>query len=183
MDSQGTAGPPRIREKLIADHRRLDQLLEKMVAAIASNDRETIADVFTEFDCRLRTHLEAEERHLIPALLRSDPRAARTIMAEHGHIRSRLLELGSAIDLHTVRLSSATAFASELRAHASHEDNLLYRWADEHLGEADRRSLLHDLVDGVMSRVRGGALEPPFTRFAKAGSRAQPLTRRRGQAS
>jgi len=182
MDGQVAHALPRIREKLIADHRRLDGLLERVLGAIAADERETIADAFTEFDCRLRTHLEAEECHLIPALLRSDPRAARAILAEHAHIRARLLELATAIDLHTIRLSAASAFASELRAHASHEDNFLYRWADEHLGEAEQRSLFADMVDGVISRVRSGAHNPTVTRLGQAGSRAQPRARQRGPA-
>src|SRR5262245_33839590 len=135
MDIQAAKGLPRIREKLMADHRRLDTLLDSTLRAIEANDRDAIDSKFTEFDCGLRTHLEAEERHLLPALLRSDPRSARAIMAEHRHIRTRLLELASAIDLHTIRFSTANSFAGELRAHASREDALLYQWADEHLGD------------------------------------------------
>jgi hypothetical protein len=154
MDSQAAKGQPRIRDKLMADHRRLDTLLEETLLAIEAGDRESIANSFTELDCGLRTHLEAEEQHLIPSLLRTDPRAARAIMAEHRHIRSRLLELASAIDLHTIRFSQANTFAGELRAHARNEDTLLYQWADEHLGEAEKNSLLAALVDKVMSRIR-----------------------------
>jgi hemerythrin-like domain-containing protein len=160
MDSQAAKGLPKIRDKLLADHRRLDALLEETLRAIEDDDREAIANLFTEFDCGLRAHLEAEEQHLIPALLRADPRAARAIMAEHRHIRARLLELASAIDLHTIRFSNAKAFAGELRAHAKNEDTLLYRWADEHLGEAERNSLVAALVDKFMSRIRAGTREP-----------------------
>lgn len=154
MDSQAAKSLPKIRDKLVADHRRLDALLDETLRAIEANDHDGIADAFTEFDCGLRTHLEAEERYLIPALLRADPRAARAIMAEHRHIRGRLLELASAVDLHTIRFSNANAFAGELRAHATNEDALLYRWADEHLGEAERNSLLGALMDKFMSRIR-----------------------------
>ena len=157
MDTPAARQLPRIRESLMADHRRLDELLERMLAAISSDDRQDIADTFTELDCRLRTHLEAEERHLVPGLLRVDPRSGRAIMAEHKHIRTRLLELGAAIDLHTIRLSQASAFAGELKAHANHEDSVLYRWADENLGESERASLLSALVDRVMSSIRAGS--------------------------
>lgn len=143
-----------VRERLVADHRRLDDLLSQTLRAVESDDREAIADTFTEFDSRLRTHLEAEERYLIPAFLRANPRDGRAFLEEHRHIRARLMELGTAIDLHTLRAGNARAFAGELRAHAVHEDGHLYKWAEEHLGASERASLVGALVDKVMSRVR-----------------------------
>ena len=53
--------------------------------------------------------MEAEERYLLPALLRRDERAGRAILAEHKHFRDRLTELGVEVDLHTVRLDEASA--------------------------------------------------------------------------
>jgi hypothetical protein len=153
MDDHAGLDSSAIRERLMADHRRLDALLDKTLAAVEANDREAIAEAFTEFEAGLRAHIKAEERFLIPVLLSSDPRAGRAIMADHRHIRSRLVELGAEIDLHTVRLSSAKAFAGELRAHASHEDKLLYRWADEHVGESERTSLFAELADKIRSKI------------------------------
>jgi len=154
MEAHSIVNESRIRDRLIADHRRLDELLKGMLSAVEADDRESIDATFTEFDSRLRTHLDAEERHLIPAFLHAEPRAARALLEEHKHIRARLMELGAAIDLHTLRAENARAFAGELRAHASHEDRFLYKWADEHIGDAERTSLIAALVDRVMSRVR-----------------------------
>lgn len=139
-----------IRDRLTADHARLDDLLEQLLAAFEVDDRERIQTLWTVFEAGLVTHLEAEECFLIPDLLRLRERDARTILAEHGHIRTRLCELGAGIDLHIVRLSAARAFAFELRAHACHEEGL-YTWADENLGEPTRTSLL----GAIGSAVRG----------------------------
>lgn len=90
---------------------------------------------------------------MIPALLQVNEREARAISAEHRHIRARLTELGAGVDLHIVRLKTVRAFIDELRAHANHEDKMLYQWADEHLGESDRAILLRALVDAVVTRL------------------------------
>jgi hemerythrin superfamily protein len=139
---------------LLEDHRRLELLFEELLSAFEENDREGVATTWSEFDRRLLAHMNAEERYLIPSLFRVDPRAARTILEEHRHLRARLTELGAGVDLHVVRLEAARGFVDELRAHARNEDRLLYRWADEHVAEADRKSLLKELFGAVSERVR-----------------------------
>jgi hypothetical protein len=62
-----------------------------------------------------------------------------------------LIELGAGVDLHAIRLDTARAFIDELRAHAKHEDRVLYSWADERVREEDGRSLLALLVGGDAS--------------------------------
>ena len=139
MNTQG--GAPEIRERLVADHRRVDELLGRMQRAAEAKDREALSAIFTEFDAGLRSHLEAEEKFLLPSLLRDRARDGRVILEEHKHIRARLLELAAAVDLHTVRVEDVRVFGAELRAHARHEDTLLYQWADAHLGELKRLEL------------------------------------------
>ncbi len=141
-----------IRDHFIADHVRLETLLGKLLAAFEANDREDIQSLWTDFESSLLVHLEAEEKHLIPALLRARERDAHAILAEHRHIRGRLAELGTGIDLHIVRCDAARAFIEELRAHARHEDSL-YQWADERLGESERASLIGALVEKVRSAL------------------------------
>lgn len=156
---------PGLRDRLIADHHRLDELLQRTLEVVEADDREGIAEIFTEFDSRLRTHLEAEERHLLPHFLQADPRACRAILEDHKHIRARLLELGTAVDLHTLRLESVRQFAAELRAHANHEDKVFYRWVESNIGERERALVISALVDKVMSRVRSrGSLRSPKAR-------------------
>ena len=65
------AEPPEavtIRERFLADHRRLETLLVELLAAFAADDREDIQALWTKFESNLLVHLEAEEEHLIPAM-------------------------------------------------------------------------------------------------------------------
>lgn len=135
-----------VRDRLMQDHARLERILDQVLAAFEANDQEGVAASWAKFDTELLAHLDAEERFLIPSLFRANPRAAQTILEEHRHIRTRLTELGAGVDLHIVRLTTARAFIEELRAHARNEDRLLYKWADEHVEEADRGLLLHALA-------------------------------------
>jgi hypothetical protein len=149
---------PSIREHLLADHRALEQALERMVAAFEMNDRERIQRAYSAFEPRLLAHMDAEERYILPALLRVDEAEARAILDEHAHIRGRLMELGMGIDLRLVRLDMARDFQDELKAHAEREDALLYRWADQHLEAPDRASLLHAVADSVVSKLSAHVL-------------------------
>jgi hemerythrin superfamily protein len=142
-----------IRDHFLADHRRLETLVEEVLAAFEANDRQEVARLWTEFELGLLAHLEAEEVHLIPGLLRVCERDARVIVQEHRHIRTRLTELGVTVDLHTIRLDSARDFIDELRAHSKNEDRLLYRWGDAHLDESERKSLFAALAAGLRARV------------------------------
>jgi hypothetical protein len=65
---------------------------------------------------------------------------------EHRHIRTRLSELRTAVDLHLVQLGSVRNFIDELRAHAKSEDRLLYQWADGHLDELGRTCVIDVLA-------------------------------------
>jgi hypothetical protein len=135
-----------IRDRFLADHHDLENLFVRLLAAFETGDREGVAKLWNEFDDRVSRHLDAEERFMIPGLLAARPRDARAILAEHRHIRSRLTELGCGVDLHVVRLETASGFVDELRAHAHHEDDALYRWADDHLAAAEQSALFAALT-------------------------------------
>ncbi len=152
MQSHAALMPATIRDRLLADHRRLETLLERLLAAFEANDREDMAQGWTEFESGLLAHLEAEETYLFPALQRASARDASVLIREHRHIRTRLTEIGVALDLHTVRLASARDFVDELRAHSRNEDRLLYRWAGDHLDETQRTSLFEALSTVVRAR-------------------------------
>ena len=137
---------PVLGERFLADHGELEALFTRLLAAFEADDREAIAGRWSEFDDRLSKHLEAEERFMIPRLSSSRPRDARAILEEHRHIRSRLVEFGFKVDLHIVRLETARGFVEELRAHARHEDEVLYRGADEHLTALEHGALLAALT-------------------------------------
>ncbi|CAN5894040.1 hypothetical protein BH11MYX3_BH11MYX3_12120 [soil metagenome] len=94
--------------------------------------------LWTKLDHGLLSHMEAEERYVLPAFARVDRAAALEVLREHGQIRAMLLELGVAVDLHSIRFEQSEELIRLLRAHASTEDNLLYRWADQRLDDALR---------------------------------------------
>jgi len=143
------ATPASFRDRFLADHRRLEVLLERLIAAFEANDREDIARLWAELERGLCAHLHEEETRFFPGLLQTSGRTARVLIQEHRHIRARLAELGVALDLHAVRLDVARAFIDELRAHARSEDRLLYPWADERIGECDGGSLVNALPIGL----------------------------------
>jgi hemerythrin-like domain-containing protein len=134
-----------IRDRFMADHVRLELILEKLYAAFAADDREAMASQWAAFETGLLAHLEAEEADLLPALLRVSQRDVRILVQEHRHIRNRLAELGTMVELHTIRLESVRNFIDELRAHGQSEDRLLYKWAETHLDDADKKSIIDSL--------------------------------------
>jgi hemerythrin-like domain-containing protein len=146
--------PSEIRTVLLCDHRRLDTLLRKLVAAFEANDREDVQTLWTEFETGLTAHLDAEEEVLLPVLRSTSPDEAQAILADHDRFRARLTELGAGIDLHIVRLETARAFAFELLGHATREDRALYRFADAHLSAPERAALLAKFTDAVRRTTR-----------------------------
>lgn len=114
-------------------HDLLRKLLERVLAAIESNDREAVRDVWTQLDHQLLAHMEAEERFVLPVFAHVDREEARALLREHGQLREQLLELGVAVDLHVTRYARSREFAELLERHANREEALLYRWADEKL--------------------------------------------------
>jgi uncharacterized tellurite resistance protein B-like protein len=146
MQAQSAVVAAPVRDRFLTDHERLEAVLEQVLAASGANDHEEMSRLWTEFHASLLRHLEAEERHLISALYRVCERDARVLVQEHRHIRTRLIELGAALDLHLVRLNSVRDFIDELRAQAKSEDRLLYQWADAHLDEPGRTSVIDALA-------------------------------------
>ncbi len=130
-----------IRVHFLADHRRLEHLLDQLTEAFEANDREGIQRIWTDLESSLLVHIEAEEKFLIPALRRRRETEAVTILDEHKRLRARLAELGAGIDLHIVRLETARALVEDLRSHAKYEDQV-YQWADTELAESERSSLV-----------------------------------------
>lgn len=141
-----------VHARFVLDHRRIGERLEQLQAAFEADDREDIQRLWTAFEASLLLHLEAEEKYLVPSLLRLREREARTILAEHHHLRARLAELGAGIDIHIVRVDAAHTFIEDLRAHARREE-VLYQWADATLAAHER----HSLIGGLARLVRGAA--------------------------
>ena len=115
---------------MIRVHGRHEDLCAQLLDGIASRSPRA-RQFWTELDESLRSHMDAEERYVLPAFGRIDREEALALVREHGRIREQLLEIGIAIDLH--ELAPAQQFIAMLREHAAREDKLMYRWANEKL--------------------------------------------------
>jgi hypothetical protein len=111
----------------------LRELLQRLLAAMAANAQEDVRALWTELDHGLLSHMEAEERFVLPGFAHVDPEEARGLLRDHGLIREQLLQLGVAVDLHCMRYEASREFATLLERHADREKDVLYRWADERL--------------------------------------------------
>ncbi len=153
-----------ISRQLLDDHRRMEDLLRRLLAAFEANDREDVRTLWDEFETGLLAHMETEEEHLIPRLIRVNEPDGRALLEEHQLLRRRLTELGLEVDLHTIRLDRALMFIEELRAHSRHEDKWLYRFGDEQFSVAERDALLNDLASRARSLLEARAHEVRRTR-------------------
>ncbi len=129
-----------------SDHQRVEVLFGRLLAASTANDHEVKSRVWSECSSALIAHLEAEETHLIPSLRRVSERDARVLVQEHQHLRTRLVEIGVAIDARSLRFETVRDFIDELHAHAQSEDRLLHRWVDLPLDEQQLASAAGALV-------------------------------------
>jgi hemerythrin superfamily protein len=112
-----------------ASHESLAQLGEGVMLSLVADVRPQLHERWCELESKLLSHLEAEERYVLPAFARVDREEAFALIREHGKIRELLLELGISIELHYARLAPFQKFVEILRTHAAREEALLYRWA------------------------------------------------------
>jgi len=119
---------------LAGDHHRLDRAFDAVVMRAQGGDFQQLAGEWLAFQGALLEHLDAEEKHLIPALAKDRPGAAQTLLDEHADIRIKLLQLGVDLDLHCLRAERIEAFVEAMRAHAHREENIFYPWVDRQLG-------------------------------------------------
>ena len=145
MHASSVAPAPSIREHFLADHRRLEDLFERVLDAFENGVREELSILWTQFETELERHMSAEERFLLPSFARAFPDEAKALLAEHQTFRRKLVELGVGVDLHIVRLVVANELVASLRAHAHREDRLLYKWGDENLESRERSFLFRAL--------------------------------------
>ena len=150
-----------VRGRLMRDHERLSGLLVRLRAATVANDREDMLALWNELDAGLTTHLEVEEKYLFPALAQVDRAAERSLREQHASIRKKLLELAIRVELHTVRLDATEEFLSELAAHAAVEDEMLYRFADEHVDRASRESVISTIESRHRAAIKSSGDSPP----------------------
>ncbi len=145
-----------IRTILSGDHQRLEALFDAIVKESACDEPLELRDAWRTFERQLLAHLNAEEVHVLPVFGKSNPTAARDILAEHARVRGRLVELAIDLDLHCLTFDTVSAFVGELRSHAAREELLLYPWAARQLGNVVGAHLRRALAEGKS----GGATAP-----------------------
>ncbi len=123
------------------DHRRLDVLFDDVLARLRFDDRGETREAWRQFERALVTHMEAEERPIIPAFRLADPAEAALVLDDHRRFRETIDELGLDVELHLVRADWVGRFVQLLRAHARREDLCMYPWAESHLSTQEQASL------------------------------------------
>jgi len=132
MNSAATELDTSLYTYMVRDHASLDTLYGRVLEAMAGTAQH-LEGLWTDFDHHLRSHMDAEERFVMPALAKVDRLSALMLLREHGQIREEMLELGVACNLHELRFARSRELIEQLRSHAARENSLLYRWADKHL--------------------------------------------------
>lgn len=128
------------------EHARLSALLDQLLDAFDTNNPAWAASAYAEFERTLGEHLATEEEHVFPVLAKRAPEELTALRADHDEIRRQLAAIGVAVDLHAVRADDIHALVALLRAHASREDALAYRYADE--------AVAGDVRSRVIARLR-----------------------------
>lgn len=130
LDALANNGP----RLLFADHhQRVEAGFRALLAATYADSPSDLVAHFREFKRELLDHLAAEEETILPAYEHFHPEDARRLRDDHARIRQSLMRIGVDAELHLIREQDVEALIRELRAHASHEDVHMYRWAQVHL--------------------------------------------------
>src|SRR4051794_25766111 len=91
-------------------HEQLRAVLPRLLEAMSANSRDDVAVLWRELDHGLLSHMDAEERFILPAFAHVDRAEALDLLRQHGQIREQLLELGVAVDLHLLRFERSEDF-------------------------------------------------------------------------
>jgi hemerythrin-like domain-containing protein len=149
----GLSWDERVGGGFLEEHRQIERLFERLLAAFSGDDRGDVAHFWSECDRALSKHLRDEEEVILPRLFSARPREARAIVAEHQHLRARMADLRMQFDGRTLRLENARGFLEELQAHARHEERVLYPEAA--MAAAERDSHIDPVCDGPGPRPLG----------------------------
>lgn len=115
---------------LRADHDVFGDMTERIIQTVVEGDREDVSDAVSALEAAILSHLEGEEREVIPRYAQHDPVEAAALLREHAAIRKKLTELDISTDLHLVRADALRLLLDSLQAHARRENAGLYRWAE-----------------------------------------------------
>lgn len=131
--------------RLRSDHVDFVTLFTELNNAVECDDASILQACWTKFESRLSTHMEAEEKYLLPGLENRHPVEAQRLRLEHARFRSLLAELGVRADLHLLRKTASDELLLLLESHAAWEDKTIYAWAEHEVEEEAHSSLLEAL--------------------------------------
>lgn len=148
------SGSTSIQQALAADHRRLQQLLDRLVTATWSGD-PCAAGTGRELAAGLARHIRWEEEHLFPALLSDIPRDLRrsvdVLRADHHMLRELLDLVVSALSRPDFDRAKPLLeeFSYQMAGHDEDEERGALRDADRGLEGGERMQLIarfHELA-------------------------------------
>lgn len=122
-------------------HREIEEACLVLLGACCTGDSGELARSWGEIEHQLYDHMMAEEHFLFPAYQREEPENAQDLRDQHARLRDQAMELGIAVELHTVHAEQIQAFVAALRYHDQREEASLYRWADRHLADHERHQM------------------------------------------
>jgi len=118
----------------VAARREVDELFGELLRARGDS---IVGALVSEIGKRLASLLEAEESAVIPRVAQWNQREARTLLAEHTHLRARWRE----VVLAHANAEAVETFVDDFNAHSRHEEAVLARWADERPGDVEQMAL------------------------------------------
>jgi iron-sulfur cluster repair protein YtfE (RIC family) len=128
-------------------HLDLAHRIESLLTRASGGDPRELAREWDCFEHELLEHFTLEEQLLFPRFSRAEPEEAAALIREHRALRQDLLALGVRADLHFLRVDAVRTFVADLRAHAAHEERVLYPWA--------RANVERGLWAAMADRLRG----------------------------
>lgn len=140
--------PPPSGHILDQHHREIEEACLALLGACCTGDPSELARCWGQIEHQLYDHMMAEEQFLFPAYQRDEPENAQDLRDQHAQLREQAGELGVAIQLHTVHSEQIQAFVAALREHGEREEASLYRWADRHMADGERRRMHAYLAAG-----------------------------------
>lgn len=126
--------PGGLRSLLMSDHNdRLELMLEEVLLERQLGHGKQGQAIWRRFKKELHTHLEVEERWLLPAFRLAHPHDAEQVDAIHVELRGLLERADHELAIDPRASGALLTLEKKLRAHAAHEDRHLYPWSVEHL--------------------------------------------------
>jgi hemerythrin superfamily protein len=120
--------PTDVIELLLADHRAIVGLLDKLDAA---TDAAEVGDLYAQVKERFLAHEAAEQRVVFPALVAASPPTSselRTRLGEHSEIDTLLAEMRGLSPTSYAFTRRVGALSVELRDHFEAEETRLFPW-------------------------------------------------------